>query len=195
MDSRPRVAMSLRAVLLSAIVAAMCVPAVASAELSDWTHDGNPLEETAEEVLLGGFAYTGGTNCWDEVEAVLSLEPGSTGTVTSFSVAAVECEVTGTIKATGCTQVSNVTPESLPWTVHNTASSLVITDFTITVDYEGGPFCFPFYPIEGTLALAPDAESEGFELFRLDSDLKLFGSQEIILEGAFAGTNQATYGL
>lgn len=120
--------------LLAAAVAALVAFAVpASASANEWLNNGKPLEaaETVELSGPAGFAVGGGVaGAHAVLDAVLELEPGSTGTVTELTVK--ECTGTGLLAGLTC----HGTPVGLPWTVHcNANGSVTITSMHLTNVY------------------------------------------------------------
>jgi len=115
--------------LLALAVAAFAIPASASA--AEWKFEGEPLKETASVTLSGGAGFTAGTNgAHATLDAVIDLEPGSTGKVTTLGIS--NCTGTGGLTGLTC----DATEENLPWTVHcNADGSVTITGVQITNHY------------------------------------------------------------
>lgn len=145
------------ATLIAAV--ALISPVSAQAQLSDWTDEGLPVAAEAEVPLVGGFSYSGGISC-PELSATLVLDPGSTGGVTSYSVTPGNCVITGTWKSLGCTALTGLTSESLPWTVHNTTNQITVTGAKTTFHFSGGAFCPKKVVLSGDgMTLTPDNPS------------------------------------
>lgn len=120
--------------LLAAAVAALVAFAVpASASAAEWKFEGKGLTEMKTVKLSGpaGFTVGGGAaGAHAVLDATLTLEPGSTGTVTELTVTA--CTGTGQLAGLTC----HGTPVALPWTVHcNADGSMTITGVHLTNVY------------------------------------------------------------
>lgn len=119
--------------LASMVLAAIAFagPAPASAE---WTHEGEPLEGNVNISFTGnvGFFGAGGAAIECEVHAAGILEPGTTGTITSFAPTTNSCKGTGVFA--GCV-VESDTAIGLPWVMHTDTSKITITDVTTTYHF------------------------------------------------------------
>ena len=145
--------MMLLAVMAVAAVA-FAVPAVASA--TEWTHEGKGLEENASVTFTGTAQFntgTAGIHC-TTVHVKATLEPGSTGKITSFE--GTHC--TGIGGLAGAT--ATTTPTGLPWTIHaNANGSITITGVHIDNAITPSPPFPPGATIFGNVTATPNNSS------------------------------------
>lgn len=181
-----------------AALGALASPVGVQAELSDWEHEGAPLESSASVPLKGQFHLPGATSC-SGAEATIVLNPGSTGEITSLRVPTPleTCEVAQLLKANDCTQVSGITAENLPWLLHDTGSEIRATNVKTTVHFKGGIFCPKWFTASGEAVLVPD-DPESIASFTLGGVLTTSFGTSITLSGTLAPTtagDEGTYGL
>jgi hypothetical protein len=131
--------------LVALLALALVGPAGASAS-AVWQHEGVPLEEHVEIGLEGSQIFiteAGGMIC--EVDATLTAEPGSTGTVTNITT--TKCQgLFGELA--GCTVTGAEQPEG-PWDVHVTTTDLDVTGVALVRTFNEG--C-PVKKIESNIA-------------------------------------------
>jgi len=121
-----------------AMVAAMALPAAAPA--ANWKHSGVDITQKKTIALTGTVAFAGGVHC-PEVKAVVDLEPGSTGTVTSFDIEDTsKCTTSDALAAIGCKTVTAHKMDGT-WVVHDNGTSIGLDGFKLTVTYEGTGLC------------------------------------------------------
>ena len=118
----------------------VAVPAASAA----WTDGTVSVGAYANVSFAGNFAIVGafgGTSC-HEGSATGTLEPGTTGTITSFAPAVESCTTSGGLA--GCT-VTSVTSTNLPWTMHANGSNVTVTGFDLDITYHSA-FC-PYHEL------------------------------------------------
>lgn len=187
--SRCRLSMVATAV----IALGLLLPATA---LSTWNHEGTELHEAVEVGWFGEFNFSGGVDCHESTTyasysgliALIGFKEKHT--------AHKNCTPKGTLSALGCTGVSAVQTEELPYTVDNNGSLITITGAKIRYTMTGGFFCPSNVTIEGDISGTPDvAESVGSFAFSgtltssLGTNVTVSGTQVV------QGEANGTYGL
>jgi cell division septation protein DedD len=131
-----------------AALAMMILPAAAAAQ---WTNNDATLATNARVPTTGQARFqgeaVGAVEC--QVAAEAQLTAATTTGHTQFEVdtragatSTEACSVAGPLASLGCTDVSSVTIEGLPWTFHATSTQTVsVTTGTIQTHLHGGIFC------------------------------------------------------
>ena len=193
--------------LLTAAVAALAVPAAATAS---WTHSGTSLKsgENPQLEAVGGFDYEGewlGTfQC--EIKTAFTLQGGTTtGSVTQFGpngTATSKCTTAGLLPLVGCTKVESASYTNLPWTMHrlNTSEIQVTTgQIHLTFFNNSGTHCaIPELTLNpGSLTFNVAAgEMNAITKLSLSGALESSEGELFALGGSYTVTaNSGTYGL
>jgi hypothetical protein len=142
------------AVVAIAALAALVVPVAANAEAKNWLHSGSLLTKNAEITFTGTHNFTssaGGVSC--TIKSSITLEPGSTATITSHEPSATNtCTYSGNLDNL-CGTVDSHASTGLPWTGHGfkiSASTYKIIVTNYHTDVGGtGIFC-PDVTVKGT---------------------------------------------
>jgi hypothetical protein len=169
---------SKRTGLLSLVaVLALALVGPAGAAAAEWKHAGAPLEEHVEIGLFGSQIFTteaGTMIC--EVDATLTAEPGSSGTVTNIRTK--KCMgLTGSL--VGCTVIRTEQPGG-PWPVHVNATDLTVTNATLLRTFNAG--C-PVKQVESTIPELPYILVEPESI----TEIEYFGNGSASVNGGPAG--------
>jgi hypothetical protein len=189
---------SRRTGLLSLVaVLALALVGPAGAAAAEWKHEGAPLAGHTEMGLFGSQVFTtsaGSMIC--EVEATLTAEPGSSGSVTNFKTN--KCMgLSGSM--VGCTVIRSEQPAGA-WPVHVNATDLTATKVTLLRTFNAG--C-PVKQIESTipeltnLLVEPEAitEIEYFGNGSASVNGGPAGEYEVFGSWFVAGEASGTYGI
>jgi hypothetical protein len=141
--------------------------------------------------LTGGISYSGGVSC--NVTGGLVLEPGSKGSI--YDMKWGSCGFSGTFAALGCTSVTSVTPENMPWAIENTGSKIQITNMNYTMHFAGSSFCPKEFILKGSPTATPDKTS-AISSTNLEGWMKSnLGGSEYAISSTLNWSPAATYGL
>jgi hypothetical protein len=192
-------------VALAITAVAFVVPAAASA--SNWKDKGVELTEMRTIPVSGNFSFTGSLGGWScsNVSATLTLNPGSTGTITSFSPPLSSCKGTGGLS--GCT-ITGLTVKNLPWAIHDEGTFITVgtpgevgdgmVELTITMSGFFCPTSITLFEKEAKmLRLTPDSTS-AINKFTVSGELEASVGGAVTIGGDFTPTNASdlgTYGL
>jgi hypothetical protein len=146
----------LAAAAVLAVVAALAVPASASASV--WLKEGSPLKEKVELALTGGEVIeVGGATLVCNNTATMTTEGGSAAQITAYNVEKGSCVgFSGNLE--GC-NVTAATPQGLSWGV--TVNSVDLTAKEVGVSYSFNEAC-AVHKIEvsfANLTLTPEEPS------------------------------------
>lgn len=139
--------------------AAFAASGTANAEWAKNTHQAVVQENLTVTVTNFGFqGELGGINC-TAGDSHLTLTPGTTGHVNSFTLPANRCSTSGAIAFFGCTMTSVESTSASPWLMHNTTSVLHVEGIRLHT-YLHGAFCpYAKLTLKGDLTLEPTANA------------------------------------
>lgn len=174
---------------------ALLTSAAAAGSARNWQHNGAGLSGNVNIVThstMFASSSQGGFHC--PVTASITLQPGSTGTVTSYAIpTTAACTYTGVLD-TLCGVVDTHASTGLPWTVHATKFSggrygIVITGMHMDV---GGTdiFC-PDLTISGAPVMYLDPhggeslEMEGILSSNIGAEMSVSGTAQITPSGTY----------
>ncbi len=170
-----------------AVVAVLAVPAMALAAV--WKDKGTNISKLTEISLTGSELFEAsegnGMNCG--LQATLTTEGGSTGTITTFDV--TECP-SGFGSFSKCT-VTGTSAKNLPWEVHVNPTDLTVTGWRVKRTFGAG--C-PIETLDKTIASMTvkfDVAS-AFSVLEFENKVegyKTVGSLEV------SEANKGTYGI
>jgi hypothetical protein len=186
-----------RAMLLAvAALAAMAVAAPASS-VASWDHAGVPLTKNAVVTFSGTASFSnflGGISC-SNVHASVTLEPGTTGKVTSFEPTNpnTTCTTSGVL-ASCKVKVGGTTTEGLPWVVHTNTSTISITNVKITTHLEGPCGISKTEIGPGTVTATPDSKT-GVKKITLSGSLPSSTGLPVTIGGSLNASPSGTYGI
>ena len=177
--------------LLGALTALACA-LPASAAAAEWTHEGEPLEETAELGFSGPAKFTTAIGSYEcTIHVLVDLEPGSTGQVTAFEATTGTCEGTGSLA--GCTLAEDGT-SGLPWGVQVTATTFDISGVSLRNVYGLGCAVAETVLTAESVVATPD-EAGAIGAVALSGAGKVNGVLSATISGQLEADAPGTYGI
>lgn len=169
--------------------------AVAPASVSaDWNDGG--VEAAGETIEFTGTVQTSIYHCNPTYKLKHTGTFWDTDTGWEFDKTGTHCTPIGTVKALGCTAVTNIVSENLPWSGEIAGEVVNVSGAKVKVTFSGGFFCPKTVTVEGSLTETPDNTSaisamtlSGTMTSSLGTNVTVGGELEVL------GSAQGTFGI
>jgi len=127
--------------MLATMVAAVMAFALPATSSAAWNDEGTAITSTKTVQLTGSASHSGGVECPNALTD-LTLDPGSTGKIDTFTIEETDkCKVIGSLAALGCNKLTSHISTNLPWSISTNGSVILITKIDLDLTYVGSGLC------------------------------------------------------